>query len=65
MGRPSKEPAERATYVTVGLYGPELRAIEGVMRRWNVGQSAAIRVLLRRGAGLAPGEDTPVTPDEG
>lgn len=67
MGRPKKEPAERATYITAGFYPAELRAIERVMRRWNINQSAAIRLLLRRGAGLQPGEDdsTTFTPIEG
>lgn len=50
MGQKKKDPAERMTYITAGFTQRELRIIERAMEAFGITQSAAIRMLVRRGA---------------
>lgn len=57
MPRRKLGPGEGKTYITFGLDPEELAAMEGVMRYYRCGQSAALRLLIRNGA-----EHTPMAP---
>lgn len=63
MGQKKKDPAERMTYITAGFTQRELRIIERAMEAFGITQSAAIRMLVRRGA-RGPAV-SPFTPTEG
>lgn len=50
MGRPKKDPADRITRVTAGLYAEELAIVQRWMNDLGYSQNAAIRALIRAGA---------------
>jgi hypothetical protein len=50
MGRTKKEPADRPKYLTAGFYAEEISAIKRTMDDLGISQSAAIRLLVRRGS---------------